>query len=177
MDDSNIHDLLKSDPRRAVAKILEKYGGALFGVIYKITGSKETAEDVLQDTSVKIWKNADTYDKNKGQLFTWLLNIARNTAIDKVRTGKFQKEKKSQNIESTVSDNIKHSEEIQMLDVGLLGVVDKLDEKNKQVIDLIYLQGYTQNEVSEILNLPLGTVKTRARNGIRQLRKLLKSKN
>ncbi len=175
MDDSNIQDLLKRDPRKAVAKILEKYGGALLGVIQRILGSKEAAEDALQDTCVKIWKNAATYDQKKGRLFTWLLNIARNTAIDKARTGKFQHHRKSQPLEDNVYDNISHSEEMKTVDVGLMDLVDNLEEKYRQVIDLIYLQGYTQKEVAESLDLPLGTVKTRARTGLRKLRKILKA--
>ncbi len=174
MDDSKIKELLQSDPRRAVAQILEKYGGALLGVIHRILGSQEAAEDTLQDASVKIWKNAASYDESKGRLFTWLLNIAKNTALDKARTNKFKYSRKSQSLDSTVYDNIRFSEEMKTMDVGLLTMVEKLDVKYREVIDLIYLQGYTQKEVADILNLPLGTIKTRARSGIRELRRLLK---
>ena len=174
MDDSKIKDQMRNDPRRAVESILNKYGGALFSVIKKIVGSQEVAEDVLQDASLKIWKNAKSYDDSKGRLFTWLLSIARNTALDLVRTRKFNENRKSQSLEGNVYDNIGHSEEMKIADVGLLGVIDRLEPKYREVIDLLYLRGYTQKEVQEVLQIPLGTVKTRARAGIRQLRKLLK---
>ena len=177
MDDSKLSELLKNNPRRAVAEILKKYGAALLGILLKMTGSKEEAEDLLQDTSVKIWKNAQQYDEKKGRLFTWLLNIARNTAIDKTRTQKYQKGKKSQPLDDTVYNSIKLSEEMKMSDPGLENQINNLDPKYRQIIDLIYLQGYSQKEVAELLSIPLGTVKTRARAGLRQLRKLLKKKN
>ncbi len=177
MDDSKIIELLFNNPRLAVAEILKKYGGALLGVLFKMTGSKEEAEDLLQDTSIKIWKNAKNYDDQKGRLFTWLLNIARNTAIDKIRTKKFQQNQKSQQLDSTVYDNVKFSEEMKMLDPGLEKIINQLDPKYRQIIDLLYLQGYSQKEAADQLNLPIGTVKTRARSGIRTLRKLLKKKN
>ena len=174
MDDSKIKDLLKQNPRLAVAEILKKYGGALLGTLFKMTGSKEEAEDLLQDTSLKIWKNADSYDDKKGRLFTWLINIARNTALDKTRTKKFQQGRKSQPLDSTVYDNVRFSEEMKLRDVGLMSQISQLDPKYRQIIDLIYLQGFSQQEVSDQLGIPLGTVKTRARSGIKQLRKLLK---
>ena len=176
MDDSKIKDQMRTDPRRAVESILEKYGGALFGVIKRIVGTSEAAEDVLQDASLKIWKNAGKYDESKGRLFTWLLSIARNTALDVVRTQKFNQQRKSQPLESSVYDNASYSEEMKVPDVGLLGVIDRLDPKYREIIDLLYLQGYTQKEIQEKLQIPLGTVKTRARAGLRQLRKILKEK-
>ena len=174
MDDGKLKDLLNNNPRLAVAEILKKYGGAILGVLFKMTGSKEEAEDLLQDTSVKIWKNADKYDDSKGRLFTWILNIARNTAIDKTRTKKFQENKKSQQLDSTVYDNIRFSEEMKILDPGLENLINQLDPKYRQIIDLLYLQGYSQKEIATQLDIPLGTVKSRGRSGIKQLRKLMK---
>ena len=171
--DKNIKDLLGSNPKLAVAKILDKYGNALLTVIIKIVGTREVAEDVLQDTAIKVWKNADSFDQNKGRLFTWLLNIARNTAIDKVRTKKFQYHQKSQSLEDFVYNDIDFSEEMKIEDVGLRQVVEHLDEKYQKIIDLLYFQGYTQKEVMEELGIPLGTVKSRARAALSKLRILL----
>ena len=175
MDDSNIKDLMKQNPRLAVAEILKKYGGALLGIIQRIVGSQAIAEDTLQEASIKIWEKADTYDPNKGKLFTWLFNIVKNTALDKVRTNRFKTDQKVQSLEQTVYNNIRFSEEQQIRDVGLYQVLDQLDEKYRIVIDMIYLQGYTQQQVCEALGIPLGTVKSRVRSGIKQLRKLLKN--
>lgn len=175
MNDSQIISLLQSDPRRAVEAILNRYGAALQGVILKIVGSKEVAEDILQDACIKVWKNADSYDPAKGKLFTWLLNIARNTALDKARTGKFQRQRTSQMLDQTVYDNVAFSEEMQVRDVGLQNALNKLEEKYRMIIELLYIQGYTQREIVEEFDLPLGTVKSRAKIAIRELRKLLDS--
>lgn len=174
INDSEIGTLLKSDPREAVAIIINKYGGAMYSAILKITGSQEIAKDLFQDTVVKIWKNADKFDASKGRLFTWVFSIARNTAIDKVRTGKFKAQRTSEPIDSTVYDNLAHSEEMKVPDVGLRNTLLKLDKKYRDIVDLLYLQGYTQREATEILQIPLGTLKTRAQAAIRTLRKLLK---
>lgn len=167
---------LQEDARHAVALILEKYGDALYGVVFKIVQSKEIAEDIMQDAFVKVWRKADTYDGTKGRLFTWLINIVRNTAIDKVRTGKFQQRRKSLPLEKTVYENESFSEEMQVADVGLQKAVSRLEPKYRLVIELLYIQGYTQKEVTEELGIPLGTVKTRVKIAIRELRKVLTDK-
>ncbi|MEM8526944.1 MAG: RNA polymerase sigma factor [Bacteroidota bacterium] len=173
MNDSQIISLLQSEPREAVKEILSKYGDALLGIIIKIVGTKEVAEEVLQDSCIKIWKNAEKYDRAKGKLFTWCLNIARNTAIDRIRTQKFQRNKTSKSLKEDVSNNVTFSEEMQVKDVGLHQQINKLEEKYRVIIDLLYLKGYTQQEATDELNIPLGTVKSRARIAIRELRKLL----
>ena len=173
MDDAKIIQLLGTDARAAVELILPKYGPALQGVIYKIVGTREVTEEVLQDTFVKVWKKGQNYDASKGRLFTWLINIARNTAIDRIRSKKFKESRKSNSLDANVYDNIAFSEEIHPQDVGLQKVIGQLDEKYRLLIDLLYLQGYTQQEASQELDIPLGTVKSRARIALRELRAML----
>lgn len=172
-EDSFIIDQLTNDPKAAVGYIIDKYGGALYTVIYKVVHSEEVAKDLFQDACVKFWKNADKYDSSKGRLFTWLLNICRNTALDKARTAKFKYQQTSKPIDSTVYDNVSHSEEMTIKDIGLQKALTQIDSKYRDVIDLLYLQGYTQREAVEKLNIPLGTVKSRAQIAIRELRKIL----
>jgi len=176
MDDSKIISLLQNQPREAVAEILSKYGDALLGIIIRIVHSKEIAEEVLQDTCVKIWKYADKYDDRKGKLFTWCLNIARNTAIDKIRTQKFQRQRTSKQLDEAVSNSVTFSEEMQIKDVGLHQQINQLEEKYRIIIELLYLKGYTQQEATDELEIPLGTVKSRAKIAIRELRKLLSNR-
>lgn len=164
---------LKNGDQRAMATILDKYGDALYGAIYQIVRSEDIAKDLMQDASIKIWKNIKSYDEQKGRLFTWLLRVCRNTAIDKVRTGKFKAIAQSKTIESTVANNVSHSEEMNIPDSGLQQVIQRLDEKYQQVINLIYLQGFTQREAADELDIPLGTVKSRVKIAIRELRGLL----
>lgn len=176
MSDEELISLLHTNRQRAIQPMLDKYGDALFGVVLSIVHAREIAEDVMQDTFVKVWKNADSYSVEKGRLFTWLVNIARYTAIDKVRTVKFKENRRTISLDRTVYENEQLSEEMEIRDVGLRKVVDSLEEKYSRLIDLLYLQGFTQKEAAEALNIPLGTVKTRSKTAIAQLRTLLGSK-
>ncbi|MBK7937804.1 MAG: sigma-70 family RNA polymerase sigma factor [Lewinellaceae bacterium] len=161
---------LKQQDRAAIGELYDAYGSALFGVVLRIVQSRELAEQVLQDTFVKVWRNAASYDVSKGRLFTWLLNIARNTAIDATRTAHFRHYRKTDSL-----DNLVHKPGMDTLNPDHLGVkevVGRLDDKYKSLIDLVYFKGYTQEEVAEETGIPLGTVKTRLRYAIGELRKM-----
>src|SRR5215510_5984069 len=94
---------LKSKDRRALEYLYDHYAGALLGVVARILRKEELAEEVLQDVFLKVWDRIDSYDATKGKLFTWMLNIARNQAIDKTRSKEFSKGKKTDDIENLVS--------------------------------------------------------------------------
>jgi RNA polymerase sigma-70 factor (ECF subfamily) len=149
------------------------YSASLYGVIYRIIQHEEIAEDLLQDTFVRIWNSFSSYDSTKGRLFTWMVNIARNITIDKTRSKDFRNNSKTEDIENNVltiemqSGNILNPEVM-----GLKELVAKLKPEQKIVLDLVYFRGFTHLEVSEELEIPLGTVKTRLRNAIITLRKL-----
>jgi RNA polymerase sigma-70 factor (ECF subfamily) len=161
---------LKQQDRSAIGELYDAYSGALFGVVLRIVQSRELAEQVLQDTFLKAWRNAASYDASKGRLFTWLLNIARNTAIDATRTTHFRHFQKTDSL-----DGLEHrpgGDGINPEHLGVKDVVNRLEEKYKSLIDLVYFKGYTQEEVAEETGIPLGTVKTRLRYAIGALRKL-----
>lgn len=166
--------LLSRSDRAAIDLIYQNYAETLMGVIKRIVGSHEIAEEVLQDTFLKIWKNALKYEPGKGRLFTWFANIARNTAIDKVRSAGFRKSKETTSTENLVSIDVLGSEESQTADAGLRQVLDSIDPKYRQLIDLAYFQAYSQREIEEELGIPLGTIKTRLRKAIDLLREKLK---
>lgn len=145
------------------------------GVISRIIKKDALAEEILQDVFLKIWDRIDSYDATKGKLFTWMLNIARNQAIDKTRSKEFSKGKKTDDIENLVSKvDKKDFTELSVESIGLAELLKQLPEDQRFVIDQHYLKGYTQAEVSEEFNLPLGTVKTRMRLAMKGLRNLLK---
>jgi RNA polymerase sigma factor (sigma-70 family) len=168
MQDQQLINRLKQQDRAAIGELYDAYGGALFGVVLRIVQSRELAEQVLQDTFVKAWRNGARYDASKGRLFTWLLNIARNTAIDATRTSYFQHYRKTDSL-----DHLVHkpgSEALNPDHLGVREVVSRLDEKYKSLIELVYFKGYTQEEVAEETGIPLGTIKTRLRYAINELR-------
>lgn len=160
---------LKQQDRGALSQLYDMYNAALYGVVLRIVQSPELAQQVLQDTFLKVWKNSASYDSTKGRLFTWLLNIARNTAIDATRTSHFRHSQKTDNLETLVHKP--GNETLNPDHLGLREIVNALDEKYKSLIDLIYFKGYTQEEVAEETGIPIGTVKTRLRFAMNELRK------
>ena len=159
---------------KAFETLYNMYSESMQGVIYNIVRDSDIAEEVMQDVFIKAWHNADSYSSKKGRFFTWILNIARNAAIDKTRSKSFKKSK--QNLDSDFFVDILETSE--SLDnttdaIGIKKFVDKLAEKCKAVIDLLYFKGYTQVEVSETLGMPIGTIKTRNRNCIQELRNMV----
>lgn len=167
--------LIKQRNQKAFAFLYDNYSQSLFGIINRIVNDQEESEDVLQNTFLKIWNNFDTYDVNKGRLYTWMLNIARNLAIDSVRS----KQGKIKNKIQETSEYVYHKNKLYVEDnthetIGLKKIVDKLKADQREIIDLAYYQGYTQEEVSKTLNMPLGTVKTKVRQALLTLRGLTK---
>lgn len=163
---------LKAQDTIAVQALYDMYSGALLGVISRIIPQTEVAEDLLQETFIKIWNSAISYDSNKGRLFTWMMNIARNLSIDKVRSRDFRNSEKNQDIENNV-DFIDSQKEL-TFNADLLGLKDMvtaLKPEFNSVLNMVYFKGYTHVEAAEELNLPLGTVKTRIRMAIIELRK------
>jgi RNA polymerase sigma-70 factor, ECF subfamily len=171
IDEGDLVLMLQSKDQRGFSILYDNYSSALYGVILKIVRTEEIAADVLQDAFVKIWKNIEGYNRTKGTLFTWMLNVARNTAIDKIRSQDFQNSQRNQDLDSTVEiiDNQVNSQ-FDVDAIGLKKVVENLRPEHRQMIDLLYFQGYTQAEVAEEFDIPLGTVKTRVKAAIVQLR-------
>ncbi|MFT6320949.1 MAG: RNA polymerase sigma-70 factor (ECF subfamily) [Granulosicoccus sp.] len=166
---SQIVEMLHRNDKQVIAVIYDQYAPALYGVVVRIVQSEEIAQDVMQDAFVKIWKKGTTYDSTKGTLFTWLLNITRNTAIDKIRSAGFRKSEKNQNIDNHLHNKISNRG-TNPDEIGVKELLNNLDDKYRDIIDMIYFRGFTQKEVSEELGIPLGTVKTRLRIGLRELR-------
>lgn len=171
--ETNIEELvhqLQGGSEAALSKLYDMYSGSLYGLVLKIVRDDELAQDVLQDCFVNIWKKAQTYSATKGSFFTWMLNICRNKSIDALR--KIEREREGK-------DQIAHSDAYSMQGtetninaIGLGDLVSKLTEEQQIIIDYIYFKGYTQQEVSDELGIPLGTVKTRARLAVVELREL-----
>jgi RNA polymerase sigma factor (sigma-70 family) len=163
---------LKSQDTLAIQALYDMYSGALLGVISRVIQHTEVAEDLLQETFIKIWNSAGSYDNSKGRLFTWMMNIARNLSIDKLRSKDFKNSNKNQDIENNV-DFIDAQKEVTFnADVlGIKDLVTSLKPEFRTVLEMVYFKGYTHVEAAEELNLPLGTVKTRIRMGIMELRK------
>jgi RNA polymerase sigma-70 factor, ECF subfamily len=167
--------LLKQGDEKAFSVLYANYSRALMGVIMKVVTDEVIAEDVLQDVFVKIWNNRLSYDAAKGRLYTWMLNIARNSSIDYARSKQNRFDGKIQRGENVVYEvNRNNSTQTNVDQIGLKGIVGQLKEDHRLLIDLAYFEGYTQEEIAKELDIPLGTVKTRVRAALMTLRKLVK---
>lgn len=161
---------LRQKDDQAFGYLYEHYAGALHGVIKQVVGDAELGNDVLQETFVNIWRRIDSYDESKGRLFTWMLNIARNAAIDKTRSKGFQQSQRQIPLDGEV---VQPSVRPGIDDFGLKKLILKLKDEQRLLIDLSYFQGYTHEQIATALHIPLGTVKTRIRSALTQLRALL----
>lgn len=166
--------LIQKKDDRAYNVLYDMYAKSLFAIISNIIKDREEAEDILQEVFIKIWKNIDSYNESKGRFYTWMLNIARNSSIDKMRSKNFNNSKKNLSTENFVhlfEDNNKFINKIDA--IGIQEFIKKLKPKCIALIDLLFFKGYTQQEASEELEIPLGTVKTNNRNCINDLRNFL----
>ncbi len=167
--------LLKDRNENGFHYLYDHYSGALYGVILRIVQSKDYTEEIIQDVFVKIWNSIQQYDSSKGRFYTWMINIARNTAIDYLKSKSFQNELKNQPLPDFVYNSAELSTTNNSSDfIGFSNVLENLETDKKELIELAYYQGYTQNEISEKLKIPLGTVKTKMRNALMKLKDLLK---
>lgn len=155
--------------------LYEMYSPTLYGVVLQMVRIEETAEDVLQEAFVKIWNSFDQYDASKGRLFTWMINICRNLAIDTLRSKQHRVGNLTQEINARVQTSFT-ADEFKTDHVGVRDIIDNLNPEQKQVIDLMYFEGLTQSEIAAEYNIPLGTVKTRARSAVKLLSSFFKGR-
>ncbi|HEX6181761.1 MAG TPA: sigma-70 family RNA polymerase sigma factor [Chitinophagaceae bacterium] len=164
--------LLKDRDNRAFSYLYEHYSSALYGIILPIVQEAEVANDILQEVFLNIWRKIETYDPTKGRLFTWMLNIARNASIDTLRSRSFQNSRKNQ----PISENVNWGRNVQMQDIdniGLKKILQNLKDEQRTLVELAYFKGYTHEEIASLVGIPLGTVKTRIRAALIQLRNYL----
>ena len=152
----------------SISDINENYGSQLRHISFGIVKDYELAKDVMQDSLIKIWKNKDKFDSNKGTLYTWMRNIVTRTSLDLVRTKHFKTSRELMP-EQSLSLNINTAR----IDSEL--ILKSINPKYSFIINEIYLKGYTEEQISKIHNIPLGTVKSRRRSGLRELRKIYRN--
>jgi RNA polymerase sigma factor (sigma-70 family) len=161
---------LQQKKEAAISHVYTHYGIALKKVIADFIKEPETVEDIYQQCLVAIWQKIQLYDSSKGRLFTWMLNICRNASIDMLRSKNYRNHQNQQSIDNVYE--VHGGTEAQKVDtIGLKTIINSLPEDLRKPLSMNYLEGYTHDEISEILGWPLGTVKTRIRNAIIQLRK------
>lgn len=171
--ETELVDLLRQRSQHIFSYLYDNYSGALHSIILNIVNDTDLADDVLQEVFVKIWKQIESYDSSKGRLFTWMLNIARNASIDTIRSKSYQNTRQNRELTDEAGQSAGTSE-IRPEQIGLRKIVHNLKEEYKVLVELSYFQGFTQDEISKMMKIPLGTVKTRLRSALTQLREIIK---
>lgn len=162
---------LKSGDEVAFATLYDSYAALIFGTIVRIVGDRKEAENLLQDCFIKIWQNIGNYDPAKGRLATWFINIARNMAIDFTRSKYFSQQRKNQSLENLVlAEPENMASRFPEETLGLRQLVKKLTPGCQEVIEWMYFEGFTQQEIADNFGIPLGTVKSRTRLAMKELR-------
>lgn len=164
---------LQNRNQHAFSYLYDNYSGALNGVIYRLVEDKELAEDILQEAFIKIWNNFSNYDATKGRLFTWMINLTRNLTIDTLRSKGYKKQSKISGNENLVCNLPDTTTAAKFDGMGLRKQLINLKPEQRSIIEMAYFSGHTQDEISKEVGIPLGTVKSRMRSAILELRKML----
>ncbi|HEX2616731.1 MAG TPA: sigma-70 family RNA polymerase sigma factor [Flavobacteriales bacterium] len=165
---------MRRGDQEAFAQLYDRYSAALYGVILKVVRDEKRAEETLQDAFLKIWRSIGSYDPAKGRPFTWMLNIARNAAIDVVRTAEFRMSGSIQGLDGHVYRTGSDEARQELEHIGVDRVLAAMPPEHREIIDMAYYQGFTQQEIAERTGIPLGTVKSRTRAALSHLRTALK---
>ncbi|CAM4273201.1 RNA polymerase sigma-70 factor, ECF subfamily [Pedobacter westerhofensis] len=171
LTEENLILALKNQEPIAMRALYDMYSYSLGGVIFRILNHTELSEDVLQEVILKIWTSGNHYNPRRGRLFTWMLNLTRNYTLDILRTKRYRNGRKTVNIDDChpaidKQRNVYYNPEA----ILIKELVNQLKPEFNILLEMVYFKGYTHLETSEELNLPLGTVKTRIRMAIMELR-------
>ncbi len=166
---------------RALRDLYGRFSRALYNVIFSIVKRKEDAEEILCEIFHQVWERAPSYDISKGSVYTWLLTMARNRAIDRIRSkgyrqGNAQSQQEVEELQGfnreDQLDQVVLSERADLVKSAL----ERISPEQRLVLETAYFEGRTQTEIAASLNLPLGTVKSRVRDGMKALQSLLKDR-
>lgn len=179
-DEVQLMKRIKARDEEALAELYDLYNRLLYGMIISIVKKREEAEDVLQEVFIKIWESASTFDEERGNVYSWLVTLARNKAIDRIRSKDYKTQKKaSQDVDAP--EFFLKGDKFDPLETTIFSdrtelvkrALDKIPESQSEVLKIAYYRGLTQREISEQLEIPLGTVKTRMRQGMIKLKDIL----
>jgi len=165
--------MLAAGSMAGMERLYDTYASAMYGVIYRIVQNEELAEDLLQQACLKIWNRFGQFKKSGGRLAPWIIQVARNTAIDKIKSREYAAVAHNPDDENLAAVTAKSHPSIHPAAGSLHEVKHLLEPEHKEMIDLMFFKGHTQIEVALKLHIPLGAVKTRARAAILKLRKSL----
>jgi RNA polymerase sigma-70 factor (ECF subfamily) len=181
VSDEELMALVRLRQEAALGTLYDRYGRLVYAVGLRITGDRETAEEVVQDVFQNVWQAAASYQPGVGAFSSWLLGITRHRSIDVTRSKRERARAREQTFgeirPSGTEANVDLEVDQRMLRESVRAALEVLPANQRQAIELAYYGGLTRTEIAERLNEPLGTVKTRLRLGLLKLRDLLRSVN
>jgi RNA polymerase sigma-70 factor, ECF subfamily len=174
-DDGDLLPRLQRREPQALAELYDRYGGMAFRLILRMVRDKATAEDLVQETFLRVWNRAGTFDSERGAVGPWLLAVARNRAIDYLRSRRLMEstvdlnETENPALFGDVQANPLHFD----LARHVKRALDRLTPHQREAIEMAYFEGMSQTEIAERMGQPLGTVKTWMRRAIEEMRESL----
>jgi RNA polymerase sigma-70 factor (ECF subfamily) len=165
--------------RASFAEFYDKFGGVIYATAMRVLNDPRDAEDVAQEVFVMIWEKAKMYDPSRGKPLTWAVTMTRNKSIDRLRSlqrrFRLRDELEQETSASDFTTERAPVDDVEIQERGeiLRSAVMKLSKEQREVIEMAYFSGLTQNEIADRLEEPLGTVKARIRRGMIKLRRLV----
>ncbi|MEL5994158.1 RNA polymerase sigma factor [Hymenobacter segetis] len=157
-----VQRLLARD-ERALGQLYEQYARNLFTVILRVVQDEAMAQDVLQEGLLKVWLSIGSYEATRGRLFTWMVRVCCNQAIDALRSPRHRFHRRNPSLEAAGAYYSPAPTAFYPEHIGVRELIVHLKPRQREVMDLLYFGGCTQAETAERLAIPLATVKTRAR--------------
>jgi RNA polymerase sigma-70 factor (ECF subfamily) len=172
--DEDLMQLVTTGEARAFEVIFERHGDAAFSLAYRMSGRRAMAEDIVQDAFLSLWRAGSRYDRGRGSVRSWVLSAVHNRAIDAFRReqGKERKDVPDEGFAERLPAKERTDQEVERREDArqIRAALESLPSEQRQVIELAYFGGFTHSQISEMLELPSGTVKGRMRLGLTKLR-------
>ena len=178
--DEDLLSLVEANDPQAFATLYDRHSRAAYSLAYRMMGERQAAEDLVQDAFLKVWRNAGSYRAERGSVRTWLLTIVHNHGIDQLRS-LASRRRTQEKIEASAprsqpseafAQSWANSQREQVREV-----LKTLPSEQLKILELAYFSGYTHVEIAKLLDLPLGTVKSRMRLGLKKMKEYFDSQD
>jgi RNA polymerase sigma-70 factor, ECF subfamily len=172
--DEELMQLMRRGDARAFEHVYDRHSGAAYSLAYRMVGARGTAEDVVQEAFLALWRANSRYDRTRGSVRTWILGIVHNRAIDALRRGLVHERRRAgdEGLEEHVESGERTDVEVARRDEAreVRSAMETLPAEQLRVVEMAYFGGFTHSEIAEMLDTPIGTVKGRMRLGLAKMR-------